>query len=222
MLIDYQKCAKIFYSLYDYYPRNLVHIGAHLAEEAASYSSNHVQRVLWVEANSALIVPLCEAARVYNMQQQVLNTALWHSEETRQFNVANNGQSSSLYNLKTHSEHYPNIKVEEQVTVQTMRFDRIIERSGDQLIMKEFDFVNIDTQGSELGILMGFGNELSQSRLKALYLEVNNEELYEGIPLVGDIDVFLKQYDFHRVTTVWTKYGWGDALYIRNNIHICE
>ena len=52
---------------------------------------------------------------------------------------------------------------------------------------------------------------------KALYLEVNEKELYKKCALITDIDTFLLQYNFKRVSTNMTTHGWGDALYILNN-----
>jgi hypothetical protein len=49
---------------------------------------------------------------------------------------------------------------------------------------------------------------------KALYLEVNEKELYKNCALIGEIDAFLAEYHFKRVLTNMTQYGWGDALYI--------
>ena len=52
---------------------------------------------------------------------------------------------------------------------------------------------------------------------KAIYLEVNEKELYKNCALIGEIDTFLSQYNFKRVLTNITEYGWGDALYILDN-----
>jgi len=43
---------------------------------------------------------------------------------------------------------------------------------------------------------------------KALYLEVNEKELYKGCGLVGEIDAFLAKYKFKRVLTKMTSHGW--------------
>jgi hypothetical protein len=79
----------------------------------------------------------------------------------------------------------------------------------------EFDFINIDTQGAELAVLRGMGKMLRQLSIKAVYLEVNRSELYQGIPLVRELDAFLLAEDFVRVHTVWTDADWGDALYVK-------
>ena len=52
---------------------------------------------------------------------------------------------------------------------------------------------------------------------KAIYLEVNEKELYINCGLIKDIDLFLSDYNFKRVLTNITKHGWGDALYILDN-----
>ena len=52
---------------------------------------------------------------------------------------------------------------------------------------------------------------------KALYIEVNERELYKNCGLIGEIDEFVSQYNFKRVLTHMTEYGWGDALYIIDN-----
>ena len=54
----------------------------------------------------------------------------------------------------------------------------------------------------------------SIKHVKALYLEVNERELYKKCGLITDIDNFLSQYNFKRVVTRMTCHGWGDALYI--------
>jgi hypothetical protein len=50
---------------------------------------------------------------------------------------------------------------------------------------------------------------------KVIYLETNTEEVYKGCGKLDEIDSFLKTHGFERVETYMTKYGWGDALYIR-------
>ena len=50
---------------------------------------------------------------------------------------------------------------------------------------------------------------------KAIYIEVNIEELYKGCSLLPDLDKYLSTYGFRRTLTKITEYGWGDALYLR-------
>ena len=51
---------------------------------------------------------------------------------------------------------------------------------------------------------------------KAIYLEVNIDEVYKGCGKMNEIDEYLAKYNFVRVLTYITTHGWGDALYIKN------
>lgn len=61
--------------------------------------------------------------------------------------------------------------------------------------------------------LKGMGNLLNH--FDYLYLEVNKNYLYKDCALVGEIDEYLKSFNFKRVETSWTNAEWGDALYIK-------
>jgi hypothetical protein len=51
---------------------------------------------------------------------------------------------------------------------------------------------------------------------KAIYLEVNEKELYKGCAIISEVDDFLGKNGFLRVATFREPFvGWGDALYIR-------
>jgi len=60
--------------------------------------------------------------------------------------------------------------------------------------MPHVDIVKIDTQGSELDILRG-GERMLES-VRALEVEVEFDELYEGVPLFADIDRYLREQGF--------------------------
>jgi DNA-directed RNA polymerase len=79
-----------------------------------------------------------------------------------------------------------------------------------------YNFWNFDIQGAELLALKGAEESIKYA--KALYLEVNTEEVYQGCALVGDLDTYLGERGFERVLTkMWDNgsCGWGDALYVR-------
>jgi hypothetical protein len=59
------------------------------------------------------------------------------------------------------------------------------------------------------------GAKKSIEYAKAIYLEVNEKELYQNCGLIGEIDKYMAEYNFIRVLTDITCHGWGDALYIR-------
>ena len=82
-----------------------------------------------------------------------------------------------------------------------------------------YQTLNIDTQGYELEVLKGSVKALSDN-VKYLILEINKKELYEGCPLVQDLDKFLNNFNFVRTDThYWLdSFSWGDAFYIRKDL----
>ena len=78
-----------------------------------------------------------------------------------------------------------------------------------------YSFWNFDIQGAELLALKGATKSIQH--VKALYIEVNEKELYKNCALIDEIDAFLATYHFTRVATRMTDHGWGDALYIAND-----
>lgn len=95
--------------------------------------------------------------------------------------------------------------------MQTVTVDTFFKRNN--LDASQYSFWNFDIQGAELLALKGAEESLKYAN--ALYLEINEKELYENCALVGDIDKFLLPRGFSRAHTNMTHHGWGDALYLK-------
>lgn len=187
-------------------PTGVLHVGAHSAQEFSDYHDNAFGRVLWVEAQASLIPGLVE--KVCGVGDQVFHAAVWsQSGVVLDLNIANNSQSSSLFEFQDHREFYPEVEFVGREPIETIRLDELIPQD------EHFDMTSLDVQGSELEALRGLGNRLQLVRW--VYLEVNKSQLYAGIPLVAEIDNFLLTEGFRRVVTVWKSGNWGDALYVR-------
>jgi FkbM family methyltransferase len=187
-------------------PSGVLHVGAHQAEELPMYRHAQFGRVIWVEAQDSLIAELRE--KVVGSDDLVYQAVAWSKTGVeKRFGVTNNGQSSSLFRLAEHLDYYPKIIESKSVIVTTERLDSVLP------ISESFDFLNFDIQGAELEALKGLGERLDQ--VKWAYLEVNKRMLYEGIPMVSEIDSFMETQGFRRLFTSWTGAGWGDALYAR-------
>jgi hypothetical protein len=126
------------------------------------------------------------------------------------FHITNNVQSSSILELGTHLQEHPNIMYVQDINKKSMTIDTFFKKHD--INPENHNFWNIDIQGAELMALHGASKSLPSA--KALYLEVNQNELYKNCALLHDIDEFLSQYHFKRVLTYMTVHGWGDALYI--------
>jgi FkbM family methyltransferase len=194
--------------------KGVIHIGAHHGEEGADYANNGVQNVLWVEANKTLMKTLFDKTNNLPNKNEYINAVLSNvSDQELVLNVANNGQSSSILELGTHATQYPHIYYTGQVKMKSKTLDQLIKEKD--IDRSKYDFINIDVQGAELKVLEGAGLFLASGQIKAIYTEVNFEEVYKGCCLVQDLDRFLSSFGFHRTITAAPEGTWGDALYSR-------
>jgi len=185
------------------------HIGAHDCQELPCYNDWGVSsdNIVWVDALSSKI----EQAKnrgIPNMYQAVITDK---DDDTVIFHESNNEQSSSVLNLKTHLQEHPWVHYVNNTPMQTITVDTFFKRNN--LDASKYSFWNFDIQGAELLALKGATESLKYAT--ALYLEVNEKELYEDCALIENIDTFLREYGFQRMRTEMTRHGWGDALYIK-------
>lgn len=90
-------------------------------------------------------------------------------------------------------EHHPGLdggRVEQTMAISVTTLD---DWCGEEGVAK-VDVIKLDTQGSELGILEGAKGMLGGVR--AVEVEVQFNELYEDVPLFGDVDRFLRAHGF--------------------------
>lgn len=205
MLIDLSD----LYKKYNITATGVIHIGAHLGQEAEAYHK-HGLKVIWIEANRDIYKQLCRNVVKYAGTISINACVTDKDGDIVPFNISNNeGQSSSLFEFGTHTKEHPGIVFTERTRLQTARVETILKDR--KIDPTEYDFVNIDIQGAELLALKG----MDLSHIRYAYLEVNEKELYKGIPLIKEIDDYLLSFDLHRVETNMTTFGWGDAFYIR-------
>lgn len=192
-------------------PKGVLHLGAHTGEEAAAYRQAGAERVIWFEANPRTFDQLAAHLASFPEQRAVHAAVSDVDDHMVTFTIASNNQSSSLLRMKHHLARYPGILEVERVEVRTVTVDTYLARAG--LSPSDYDFAVLDLQGAEILALRGMKGCLPH--LRWILTEVSFEELYEGGPLIEDLDAFLAQHGMVRAATVDTGKGWGDALYVR-------
>jgi FkbM family methyltransferase len=187
------------------------HIGAHNCEELDFYKQIGIppSNVLWIDAIPSKVDEAINRG-IPNVYNAVITDK---DDEEVVFNISNNVQSSSVLNFKTHSVEHPWVVYVDTLKQKSITIDSFFKRNN--IDASKYDLWNFDIQGAELLALKGSIESIKYA--KALYLEVNEKELYENCGLITDIDNFLLNYNFKRVLTSMTRHGWGDALYILNN-----
>jgi FkbM family methyltransferase len=191
----------------------IFHVGAHDCEELSSYNSLGVsqENIIWIDA-----IPLKVSQATSRGIPNVYNALITDKDDVEvKFNISNNIQSSSILEFGTHSQAHPDIVYVDKIKKKSITIDTFFERN--KLDSSKYDFWNFDIQGAELMALKGAIQSIKH--VKVLYLEVNEKELYKNCAQINEIDDFLSQYNFKRVTTYMTRCGWGDALYILDNVN---
>lgn len=117
-------------------------------------------------------------------------------------------KSSSLLPPGEVTEHYPWLKFDQAIEVQTETLENFCGAHD----IDHIDLIHMDVQGAELKVLRGAGDLLR--RVKAIWLEIESVALYEGQPLAAEMQTFMESQGFvkHKDTVADIS---GDHLYVR-------
>ena len=209
MLVD-GEIIKNLLNRYGIIIRGAIHIGAHECEEKGFYNNIlglNDSNIIWVDGNENKVNEMKSRGH-----QNVYNAVLDEDEKDIIFNITNNTQASSILKLNHDEGFYRDINITSSVVCRTEKISSFLKRIEKNAA--EYNFWNLDIQGSELHVLRG-SKELLEN-CDAIYTEVNLEHVYNGCGLIQDIDKLLEEYGFIRVETKWTDMKWGDALYLKS------
>lgn len=208
--------------------KGVIHIGAHYGEEYKSYLENGIKNIFFFEPLKDNYAHLIDTIRSdfqpidgypqdldlinsdLNLHVKTKNIALGNKTGTIQMYVetTNQSQSSSILKPKKHLTQYPKITFDSKSDVIIDKLDNVSPDSS-------YNMINIDVQGYELEVFKGAELTIANN-IDYIYTEVNRDMLYEGCPMIEQLDEFLCKYGFERVITKWIGKTWGDALYIKS------
>tara|TARA_Y100001938_G_scaffold147921_1_gene230282 strand:+ start:6146 stop:6790 length:645 start_codon:yes stop_codon:yes gene_type:complete len=198
--------------------KGVIQIGAHYGQEYHPLKAYGVNNFVMIEP-----VP-----RHFQEMKQSINddtvlmfqTALGSEIKMVEMNISDfegqdaelyKGMSSSILTPKKHIQQYPHIKFKEKIEVEMTTLDSLFEKEN--IDAKQYNMINMDVQGYELEVLRGAENTLNS--IDCVYTEVNRDEVYEGCPMIEEIDDFLSNYGLKRAVVNWAGDTWGDAVYVK-------
>jgi FkbM family methyltransferase len=195
---------------YEMEVEGVLHLGAHLAEEAQAYTKLFPGvPVWWVEANPHVFQRLKPITELFG--QKLIQALVYSKDDERiPFNITNyDGMSSSIYQFGTHTSFSPDTVFVDHMVLPTRTVDSLAEEFGIKA-----NFLNMDLQGAELHALLGATEFLKG--VDYINTEVNSAEVYVGCCKIEQLDALL--LDFERVETNWVPdQGWGDSFYLRRD-----
>jgi len=191
--------------------KGAIHVGANIGEERFWYKTCGFTKVLWFEPNKDIFPILKKNIKDFP-NQVAFNIGIHDHLRKAMLHIANNrGQSSSLLDLGLHAQYHPDVKYIGDQEIKLTRLDYFLEDFD--YVVADYNFLNVDVQGTELNVLLSMGDLLSN--LDYIYLEVNTQEVYKDCALLSEIDDYLSMFSFIRIKIKMTKAYWGDAFYIK-------
>lgn len=211
MIFDLQSIQNTFGTI-----NGIIHIGAHAGGELNMYRQFGLINTIFFEPQKHLYEAfkhkLLSTEKSYNVGLGDIETELELNISKFATLQEGSGASSSFLKPKVHLTEHPNVLFDgtiEMCKIKTL--DNVIQE--DNIDLNSYNLLNIDVQGYELKVLKGAINTLPY--IKFIIAEVNRDEVYEGCPMVNEIDDFLKQFGFINVYIYWQSTSWGDALYVK-------
>ena len=166
-----------------------MHVGAHKGQEVEDYNSEFSNPKIHLFEPQKIPFEYLQSRYGSFENIRMYNFGLGSSNTSKKMYISNNdGQSSSFLKPKEHLAVHPEIQFSEDST-------QIEIKVFDDLNIANVELLNIDTQGFELEVLKGFHKSLVND-INYIILEVNKKELYDGCPLVNDIDNYQSKYNF--------------------------
>jgi FkbM family methyltransferase len=190
--------------------KGILHVGAHECEELDLYSKyTNINNIIWVEALPYLV----EQNLKKNPNLKIINAVVSNTDgQMVDFNITNNIKSSSMLDLKYHKEIHPNVEITDTITLKSKTIQKLYLENN--IKKDDNNFLVLDIQGAELLALKGMGDILDN--IEAIYIEVNEKELYEGCCTLTELDNFLFDLNYDR-KYLMTLNGYGNAFYLKNN-----
>jgi FkbM family methyltransferase len=192
--------------------RGIIHIGAHECEERYSYIMKYNlndSQIIWIDALPHKVRMMKDRIGTLRIHHECISDV---DGKEISFMITSNGESSSMLNFKTHTTEHPHVVEVGRINLKTKTLKTFYNENS--LNMDDYNFMNLDIQGAELLALKGSEDILEH--IDYIYTEVNEKELYENCAMLPEMDEYLKKYKFERVLTSMTRFGWGDAFYVKS------
>jgi len=172
--------------------RGLIHVGANAGQECDLYAAFGLD-VVWIEPIPEVFAELESNISGFPRQRAIRYLAAGEDGKKYTLHIADNsGASSSILEMARHTEMYPHIAYDRTIDLTGATLPSIL--SAEQIDIRQFDAIVLDTQGSELRILEGAATLLPA--FKFVKVEVPDFESYKGCCKIDEVSDFLSVHGF--------------------------
>ena len=194
---------------YEVKVKGVAHFGAHLGDEVKDYKKLNYKPIHLFEPQKKIFKKLEES---FSKDEDIYlyNIGLGKEKKTNKLYLSptNESASASLLKPSGHLKYHPEVIFEDTENIEIYPYD--------DFDLSNINYLNIDIQGYELEALKGSENSL-RKYIEYIFIEISREEMYEGAILKNELDIYLRDFEFIRVSTRWvsSRIPWGDAFYIK-------
>jgi FkbM family methyltransferase len=197
-------------------PRGIIHIGAYEGKDLKRYPAPDTAKILLIEANPKAVEHL-QANFADKPNIIISQTAIANHNTPVTLNLTSIESNSSIFPLSGYREIYPNLKVTQEITLESRSLDTLLSELN--LRPVDFNFLYLDIQGAELLALQGAPQLLKH--IEAIYTTVSYEDLFEGAALIDEVDAFLAEHHFVRIAEANPYHpSWGEVFYLREHLSL--
>jgi len=188
----------------------VIHVGANTGQERFLYKQNGVATV-WIEPLFDVFKTLETNLESFkHLKPYFAYNYLVTDVDDKEyaFHVTSNyGESSSIFDLNLHKEIWPNVTHHHDRNIKSITLTSLVEKEN--IDLRLFDALVIDTQGSELLVLKGAEKILNQ--FSYIQTEAADFESYTGCCQLKDITAYLSLHNFQSIheDNCMTKEGIG-------------
>lgn len=194
----------------------VIHVGANEGQERAEYARKGLH-VIWIEPIPEVFEKL--KSNICSLSKQKAYQYLITEYDGVEYDLhiaSNSGASSSILRFSRHSELWPEVKMERSIRVIGQSLTHFVNEQD--IDLKRYDALILDTQGSELAILKGCGSTIKN--FSFIKIEAPDFEAYDGCCRLEEIDLFMREAGFYEYARnrFASKRGVGnyyDVVYIR-------
>jgi len=198
----------------------IIHVGAHLGEEAMQYHAHVKNRAVHIECNAELLPRLHR--NVACLGQVALQGCLWNTDgEERKFWLTETGTdgSSLVGDLSADGVGYNGITTSGSKEVRTRSWSSLLQEFP-LLSNPVYNMLVLDTQGAEFEILesmaqVGDGAQGGLRQFAKILVEVSNLEMRIGQKLQPAVEQLLLLHGFENVQQHYPRTG--DVIYVNQD-----
>ena len=214
---DVQRIRRSVLDQYGNRARGILHLGAHLGQEAPAYARLG-KPVVWVEGIPAICDELARRIAAHPQQRALCGLLDEADGRQRRLHLSNNAQgvSSSLFEFGPYGSGaqslWPalNLEMVSSLLLATITVDTLLAANG--VDVRAHDFWVVDLQGAELLALKGATGSLEHCG--ALLIETSQVPVYDGGVLWEELRDWLQSRGF---VPLWRPaLPHDDVLFVRN------